>query len=265
MKSIGVVGCGTLGRTVVRAVVDGRLRVSLAGVTSRSESKAMDFLATLPVSPPYLDLDSLIDRSDLLIEAAGPSAVPQLAERTFRAGKALVVISIGALLDRPDLIQLARERNCRLILPSGAIAGIDGIKAACRGAVDSVLITTRKPPQGLAGAPYLLEKRIVLDGIAEELEVFHGPVREACRGFPDNVNVAAAVSLAGLGPDRTTIRILAVPGLERNCHTVDVRGEFGEFTVRIENIPTENPKTGRLTALSILQAIHDAMDPVRIG
>ncbi|HEX7929029.1 MAG TPA: aspartate dehydrogenase [bacterium] len=265
MNRIGVVGCGTLGQTVVRAVAEGRLQATLAGVTSRSESKAAAFLASLPSPPPYLDLDRLIAESDLLVETAGPGAVPQLAERTFRAGKALMVISIGALLDRPDLIQLARDRNCRLILPSGAIAGLDGIKAACRGTVESVLITTRKPPQGLAGAPYLRETRLSLEGITQETEVFHGPVREACRGFPDNVNVAAAVSLAGIGPDRTRIRILAVPGLERNCHTVEIRGEFGAFTMRIENVPTENPKTGRLTAMSILQAIHDAMDPVRIG
>jgi aspartate dehydrogenase len=90
-------------------------------------------------------------------------------------------------------------------------------------------------------------------------------VREACRGFPDNGNAAAAINLAGIGPDRTQIRILAVPGVLRNCHTVEVKGEFGPFTVRIENIPTENPKTGRLTAMSILQAIDETMDPVRIG
>jgi aspartate dehydrogenase len=163
------------------------------------------------------------------------------------------------------LVDLARERNCALILPSGAIAGLDGIKAACRGPMDRVQITTRKPPRGLESAPYLVQRGISLEGLTEEREVFLGPVREACRGFPDNVNVAAAVSLAGIGPDRTTIRILAVPGLPRNCHTVEVEGGFGKLTVQIENVPTENPKTGRLTALSILQAIEDANDPVRLG
>jgi aspartate dehydrogenase len=265
MNRIGVVGCGTLGKAVVRAVAEGRLRATLAGVTSRSEAKACAFLATLPDPPPYLDLDTLIDRSDLVVETAGPAVVPMLAERTIAAGKALIVISIGALLDRPDLLALARKSNCRLILPAGAIAGLDGIKAACRGSIEKVMITTRKPPRGLAGAPYLVQNGISLEGIVGEKEVYRGPVREACRGFPDNVNVAAAVSLAGLGPDRTQIRILAVPGLPRNCHTVEVEGEFGRLTVQIENTPTENPKTGRLTAMSILQAIDDACDPVRIG
>ena len=265
MHSIGVVGCGTLGQTVIRASAEGRLRVAVAGVCSRSEAKARDFLATLPEPPPFLSLDALIERSDLIVETAGPEIVPLLAERTFAAGKDLLVISVGALLDRPDLMELARQRNCRLILPSGAIAGLDGVKAACRGAVERVLITTRKPPRGLAGAPYLARNGISLAGLSRETEVYYGPVREACRGFPDNVNVAATVSLAGLGPDRTQIRILAVPGLLRNCHTVDVEGDFGRFALQIENIPTENPKTGRLTALSILQSIADAADPVRIG
>jgi aspartate dehydrogenase len=265
MNSIGVIGCGTLGQTILRAADDGQLRGSVAGLTSRTEERAKSFLATLRSPPPYLGLDELIERSDLLVEAAGPAAVPLVAERTFAAGKDLLVISVGALLDRPDLMELARERKCRLILPSGAIAGIDGVKAACRGSVKRVLITTRKPPQGLAGAPYLVQRGISLDGLTGEREVYNGPVRDACRGFPDNVNVAATVSLAGLGPDRTQIRILAVAGLTRNCHTIDVEGEFGRFTMQIENVPTENPKTGRLTALSILRAIDDAADPVRIG
>jgi aspartate dehydrogenase len=199
------------------------------------------------------------------VEAAGAPVVVDLARRCFAAGKDLLVISTGALLDHPEVFDQARERGCRLILPSGAIAGIDGIKAACRGRIDKLTLTTRKPPGGLAGAPYLRQRGIHLDGLTEEREVFYGPVRDAVRGFPENVNVSATVSLAGLGPDRTFIRILAVPGLERNCHTIEAEGEFGALKVEIQNIPTENPKTGRLTAMSILRAIEDAVDPVRIG
>jgi aspartate dehydrogenase len=128
-----------------------------------------------------------------------------------------------------------------------------------------VTITTRKPPVGLEGAPYLVERGVSLAGLAEEREIFSGTAREACRGFPANVNVTAAVSLAGLGPDRTRVRILAVPGLQRNCHDVEVEGEFGRLAIRVENNPSENPKTGRLTALSIIRSIQDAVDAVRIG
>ena len=128
-----------------------------------------------------------------------------------------------------------------------------------------VTITTRKPPHGLEGAPYLVENNITLAGLTEPKEIFSGTAREACRAFPANVNVSAAVSLAGLGPDRTRIRILAVPGLERNCHDVEAEGEFGRLTMHIENVPTENPRTGRLTVLSMIRSLQDALDPVRVG
>lgn len=263
---IGIIGCGTIGRAVVRAVADGRLDVPIAGVTSRDADKARAWLETLAVPPPYLERDALIDAADLLVEAAGQAVVPDLVADAFAAGKDVMVISVGALLDRPELLERSRAMGCRLLIPSGAIAGLDGIKSACEGAVESVTITTRKGPASLAGAPHVVESGIDLEGLAEPTEVFFGTAREACRGFPANVNVSAAVSLAGIGPDRTKIRILAVPGLDRNCHEVAVLGEFGSLTVAIENRPTEeNPRTGRLTALSILRSIRDAVDPVRIG
>jgi aspartate dehydrogenase len=265
MTSIGIVGCGTIGRTLLRAADDRRLSEPVAGVTSRTESSARQFLAGLRNPPPYLDLDALVQRADLLVEAAGQEAVPELAARAFTAGKDLLLISVGALLDHPEIIDAAREAGCRLIVPSGAIAGLDGIKSACAGPVARVTMTTRKPPRGLEGAPYLMAHGISLAGLDQEREVFSGSARDACRGFPQNVNVSAAVSLAGIGPDRTTIRIIAVPGLERNCHDIEVEGEFGFLHIHIENIPSENPKTGRLTMLSIMRAIEDAADPVRIG
>lgn len=262
---IGIVGCGTLGRAILAAVDEGRLSVPVAGVTSRTAETAQAYLVTLRRPPPFLTLDEVIGRAALVVECSGGDTVPELARSTFAAGKDLMVISVGALLEHPELLAEARRTGCRLLLPSGAIAGVDGIKSACTGPVDHVTITTRKPPGGLAGAPYLVEHGIDPTAFTEETEVFHGPVREACRGFPANVNVSATVSLAGLGPDRTRIRILAVPGLQRNCHTIEVEGEFGSLKVEITNIPTENPKTGRLTAMSIIRSIADAMDPVRVG
>jgi aspartate dehydrogenase len=264
-QSIGIVGCGTIGRAILHAVQAGRLDVPVAGVTSRTESSARAFLAGLREPPPLLALDALIERAGLIVEACGGEAVPELARSAFAAGKDLLVISVGALLEHPQLMDEARRTGCRLLLPSGAIAGVDGIKSACAGQVQHVTITTRKPPRGLAGAPYLVERGIDPLAFDAETEVFHGTVREACRGFPANVNVSATVALAGLGPERTMIRILAVPGLERNCHIVEVAGEFGTLRVEISNVPTENPKTGRLTALSIVRSIADAMDPVRVG
>jgi aspartate dehydrogenase len=264
-KSIGIVGCGAIGKALVQAVESGKLPVRVAGVTSRTEKSAREFLAAFTNPPPYLSLDELIGAGDLIVEAAGGGVVPMLAEKAFGAGKDLMVISVGALLDHPDIMERSRQTGCRLYLPSGAIAGLDGIKSASVGQIAHVTHTTRKPPLGLEGAPYLVEKGISLAGLRAEREVFSGSAREACRGFPANVNVTAAVSLAGIGPDQTRVKIFAVPGLIRNCHDIDVEGEFGRLQVHIENVPSENPKTGKLTALSIIRAVKDAVDPVRIG
>jgi aspartate dehydrogenase len=265
MKTIGIVGLGAIGRAIVNAAAAGQLQAEIAGVTARDQAKAAAFLATLQSPPPYLDEAALIARADIIVEAAGGAIVRPLAEATFAAGKDLVVISIGALLEHPDLFDLARANRCRLILPSGAIAGLDAVKAACVGQVDFVRLTSRKPPTALLGAPYLREHGIGLDDLAEERQLFNGPAREAVKGFPDNLNVSAALSLAGVGPDRTQVTITAVPGLTRNCHLIEVEGEFGRLELRIENIPSENPKTGRLTALSIIKALQEATDVVRVG
>jgi aspartate dehydrogenase len=265
MKSIGIVGCGAIGRALLTAVQSGKLSVRIAGLTSRTEKSARDFLSTFKSAPPYLSLAELIAASDLVVEAAGGSVVPGLAREVFAAGKDLMVISAGALLDYPEVIAESRRTGCRLYVPSGAIAGLDGIKSACVGQITHVTMTTRKPPNGLEGAPYLERKGISLAGLMEEKEVFSGSAREACQGFPANVNVSAAVSLAGIGADRTRIRIVAVPGLERNCHDIEIEGEFGRLHIHIENVPSENPKTGRLTALSIIRSVQDVVDPVRIG
>ena len=264
-RSIGIVGCGTIGRALLKAVEAGKLSVRVAGVTSRTEGRAREFLSTFKSPPPYLSLPQLIAASDLVVEAAGGDAVSSLADEVFRASKDLMVISVGALLDHPEIIQRSRETGCRLYLPSGAIAGLDGIKSACVGEITHVTMTTRKPPAGLEGAPYLMQHGISLAGLKEEKEIFSGSAREACKGFPANVNVSAAVSLAGIGPDRTRIRILAVPGLKHNWHDIEVDGEFGRLHVHIENVPTENPRTGKLTTLSIIRSIQDVVDTVQIG
>ena len=264
-QSIGIVGCGAIGQALIRAVDSGELNVAVAGVTSRDEDRAHGFLDSLDNPLPYLSRQQLIEKSDLLVETAGGHIVAELAKETFAAGKDLMVISIGALLEYPEVIEEARKTGCRLLAPSGAIAGLDGIKSACAGRVDQVTMISRKPPIGLQGAPHLIENEISLEGLVGETEVFSGSAREAVKGFPANLNVSAAVSLAGIGPDRTQVKMLAVPGLERNCHDIEVLGEFGVLRVHIENIPSENPKTGKLTAFSIIRSVQDAVDPFRIG
>jgi aspartate dehydrogenase len=264
-KTIGIVGCGAIGRAILRAVDDGRVDVNVGGVTSRTEATAREFIATLKTAVPLLSRSDVIAASDLVIEAAGGHVVDELARETFAAGKDLMVISIGALLDHPDLFDLARQKRCRLILPSGGISGLDALKGAAVGKVELVTLTSRKPPRALLGAPYLHEHGISLDGLTEERLLFSGPAREAVRGFPDNLNISTALSLAGIGPDLTRVMLYAVPGLDRNCHDIEISGEFGSLSMHLENIPSENPKTGRLVALSMVRAVQDYVDYVRVG
>ena len=158
------------------------------------------------------------------------------------AGKQVMVLSSSALLPRPELIDLARAHGGQIIVPTGALIGFDAVSAAAEGTINSVQMVTRKPPGGLAGAPYLVENGISMEGLKSALCVFKGSARDAAAAFPANVNVVAALSLAGIGPDRTTIEIWADPAVTRNCHQIRVDSDSASFTMAIENIPSENPE-----------------------
>ena len=199
------------------------------------------------------------------MEATGGDGVPGLVESVFNEGKGLLVISVGALLQRLDLVERARHEGRKLYIPTGAIVGLDGVKSAMSGRVDRVIMTTRKPPRGLIGAPYLVENDISVSGLDEPKVVFEGNALEAARGFPENVNVCAGLSLAGVGPEKTLMRIIADPALVRNTHRFEVEGEAGRFEIQIENNPTENPKTGKLTAMSIVATLKGIINPLSVG
>ena len=262
---IGVVGLGVIGKAVVKAVDEGKIPVDIPVATTRSPEKVKDFLASLKNPPHMTDLAGVAKEADVVMEASGGDTVEAICHESFVRGKDVIVNSVGALLARDDLIEEAKRGGARIFIPSGAIIGLDGLKGASAGGMESVTMTTRKPPESLKGAPYVEEQGIDLDAIDEPTVIFEGNPLEACKAFPANVNVSAAVSLAGIGPDRTTVRIVADPALSRNCHDITVEGEFGLLKVHIENIPSENPKTGRLTAMSIIRSVRDVFDPVRIG
>ena len=262
---IGVAGLGAIGRQVCRAVDEGIPGLTLGGVTARDRERAERFLKTLTAPPPFLDLAGLIAESDLIVEASTQAHLREMAPTVLGAGRDLVVLSCGALLGRSDWVELAARNRCRILVPSGAIAGLDGVKGASVGAITSITMETRKPPAGLAGAPGIVERNIDLTQIREETLVFEGPALEACRAFPANVNVLAALSLAGIGPEKTRTRIYAVPGLTTNRHRVRVEGEFGKLSIEIENVPTENPRTGKLSYLSTIALLKDLAGPLRVG
>src|SRR5499425_2660187 len=199
------------------------------------------------------------------VAVAGLGAIGRVLARKLADGMPVLMLSAGALLPRPELIELANARGGQIIVPTGALLGLDAVSAAAEGRIHSVRMITRKPPRGLAGAPYLDANGISVEGLNEPKLVFSGTAREAAAGFPANVNVAAALSLAGIGPDRTMMEIWADPSIDRNCHTIEVDSDSARFTLAIENIPSENPRTGRITALSVVAALRKLKTPLRIG
>jgi len=262
---IGIVGLGTIGQALAKALDRGEVAAQLTAVHSRNMAQAHAFAHTLGRVPEVVDLAGVIAHCDLVIEAATQEALSAMAPAILKAGKDLMVLSVGAMLDHPEWPALAARHGCRLYVPSGAIVGLDGLKGACMGRVDAVTITTRKPPQGLAGAPYVEAHGINVYAFTTETVIFEGSAREACQGFPANVNVAAALSLAGIGPDCTRIRILVAPGNTRNMHDVEVEGEFGRLTTHIENVPTDNPRTGKLSYLSALAMLKQIVSSCHYG
>ena len=258
MLRVGIVGMGAIGSHIAKAVAGGIPGVTLAGVHVRDPAKAKGF--------PALSLPELIERSDLVVEAATQAALREFGPDVLAAGKHLMVLSVGGLLGVLDeWTRLAEKHGCRVLVPSGAIAGLDGVKGAREGAITQVTMESRKPPHGWAGAPYIEAKRIDLDALTAETLIFEGTATEACRAFPANVNVVAALSLAGVGPERTRIKVFAVPGLARNTHRIMLEGEFGRLQIQVENVPSENPRTGKLSYLSAIALLRDLGATVRVG
>jgi aspartate dehydrogenase len=264
-KKIGIAGCGTIGRRVASELDAGAIPgATLVALNSRNVEKAREFASTLSNPVPVLALDEMAQVVDLVVEAAPGAAMNDIATATLSAGKDLMALSGGALLDREDLFDMAESAGAKVYVPSGAIAGLDGVASASAGQIDAITMITRKPPGGLEGAPGV--EGIDLDAVTEPTVVYEGPVQEACRLFPANVNVSAALSMAGIGPNETTIRIYADPTVTRNTHEIQVEGEFGKLTIKIENVPSpENPRTGKLSALSALATLRRITSHIQIG
>jgi aspartate dehydrogenase len=265
MTRIAIAGLGAIGRVLARRLFAGIPGLTLACAAARNRAKAQAWLDAQHIVCPLVELDEFPLHADLAVECAPAAALEHVCRPMLEAGKRVMVLSAGALLPRPDLIELARARGGQIIVPTGALLGLDAVTAAAEGKIASVRMVTRKPPGGLQGAPYLEANGISVMGLNAPKRVFAGSAREAAAGFPANVNVAAALSLAGIGPDRTEIEIWADPTIERNCHTIEVDSDAARLTVSIENIPSENPKTGRITALSVLAALRKLEAPLRVG
>jgi aspartate dehydrogenase len=263
---VGIAGLGAIGRALAARIAAGQVPgLALGAVASGHTGNARSWLADQEIDCPVIQLHEFPAYVDLVVECAPAAVLPEICRPMLEQGRRVMVLSCGALLRSPELIELARQRGGQIIVPTGALLGLDAVTAAAEGEIHAVRMTTRKPPKGLLGAPHLERNGISVEDLTEPKLVFEGTARDAALGFPANVNVAAALSLAGIGADRTTIEIWADPGVTRNCHSIEVESDSARFTMSIENIPSENPKTGRITALSALAALRKLRAPIRVG
>lgn len=264
-QRIGIAGLGAIGQEVAFALDSGLPGMKLTVASSRDKQKAKSFLAKLKTKVDVVEVGELSKSCDILIECAPAEMLASIIGPVIDAGGRVIVLSVGALLDHPELVERARVTGAQILVPTGALIGLDAVSAAAEGEIYSVKMVTRKPPRGLVGAPFLLERGIDVSELTKPLKLYEGNARGAAKGFPANLNVAVALGLAGIGPDLTSLEVWADPGVTRNTHTITVDSDSASFTMTIENIPSENPKTGRITAKSVISLLRKISAPLRVG
>lgn len=271
-KKVGIVGCGTIGSQLAMAVDSDKIaNASLVALFDIAEGNLQNLKSKLHSSPEaYSDFGRfLASGADIVIEAASQDAVRTFGRAVLEAGKDMMVMSVGALADSgflAELLQLSAKKGCRIYVPTGAIAGIDAIRSV-RHLLDSVTLTTTKNPKALAGAPFFETSKIKLDDVTKSTVIYEGSAAEAVRAFPANVNVAAVLSLAGIGADKTKVRIVADPQATTNQHEIAATGSFGEIKITVNNVPSPgNPKTSFLAVLSAIECLRSVCgDGIRVG
>ncbi len=263
---VAIAGLGAIGKVIALELGKGGIPgFVLTAVTAKNTAKAAEFVGKFAHPVAVVGLGELGNHADVVVECAPAELLPQIAEPLLRAKKKLVVLSVGALLANDHLVQLARDSGGTIIVPTGALIGLDAVIAAAEGTIHSVRMVTRKPPGGLAGAPYLIEHNIDISDLKAPLKVFTGNAREAAKGFPANLNVVVALALAGIGPEKTVLEIWADPTVTRNVHRIEVDSDSAIMSMTIENIPSENPKTGKITARSVIALLRKMTASLRVG
>lgn len=263
---VGIIGCGVIGGEIAEACVTLlKEKIELAALFDIDRKKSENLSKSVKKNVTADSLEDLFDKCDLIVEAANAKIARNLLQKAIKNSKDIMMMSIGGLIESEDLLDEARKKGVRVYLPSGAICGVDGLKSARLSKIESVTLTTRKPPRGLFGAPYLQEKEIDIDSIKGEKVIFEGTALEAVKGFPKNVNVSSILSLAGIGAGNTTVRIITSPAYTRNTHEVEITGDFGRITTKTENVPSRNPKTSKLAALSAVATLKGIAESVRMG
>jgi aspartate dehydrogenase len=262
---VGLAGLGAVGLEVARRLEAGITGLALAAVAARDAEKARRNLPQVGGSIALVAAEKLAESCDVVVECLPPALFRSIATSVIDRGKLFMPLSVGQLLQHWDLVARAKETGARILVPTGALLGLDAVRAAAEGTINSVTMVTRKPPAGLEGAPYLVERGITLKGLNAARKVFDGSARDGARGFPANVNVAAALSLAGIGPDRTRLEIWADPAIDRNTHRIEVDADTARFSMSIEGIPSTNPRTGRIVPLSTVATLRGLVSELKVG
>ena len=255
----GLIGCGNIATDICMALQEGDIAAQVQALSDVNVDQANALKQTFGLDATVSSIHETAASVDFLIECAVAEVVPEVIDAAIAHRVDCLIMSVGGLLMHPELFERARENGVQLYMPSGALCGLDGVRSAMEAGLESVTLTTRKPPAGLAGAPYLVEQGIDVDGISVPLTVFEGTALEAVKAFPKNVNVAAALSFAGLGPDKTHVRVIADPSATLNSHEICAEGVFGRLIAKTENKPSpRNAKSSYLASLSAIAEIRRA-------
>src|SRR3989338_5091960 len=268
LKKIGIVGCGVIGSKIAQTVCsDLKGKAILNALCDLDLAKAKDLAGKLRKKNIVVsDLYELIRKSDFIVEAATAEVSADIARKAINSKRDCLIMSVGGVLDAPDIFSLAKKKGVSLHIPSGAVCGIDGLKAHRLAGLKKVLITPRKPAIAFKNAPYVTRNKIDLSRIKKETTLFSGKAKDAVKAFPQNINVAAVLSLAGIGKDKTMVRIIASPDTNINSHEIEIESKAGKSFIRCENPPCpDNPKTSYLAVLSAISALKQIFDPVKIG
>lgn len=272
--NIGLIGCGTIGSTLATAIKEGKAgNIKLIAICDVEYKRVEQLNWKLGYQDIFLTTNpnDIVEHKnlDLIIEAASQEVVRNYAEEILNNHKNLMIMSVGAMANEKfcqDLIDVAKKKDVKIYVPSGAICGLDGIKSANVEKLRKVEIITIKNPRSLEGAPYLIDNKIDITNITKSTTIYKGSAKNAAKGFPKNVNVAVALSLAGIGVDRTIVKIIADPNVTRTSHVIRATGDFGELTTNVNNfIHPENPKTSYLAALSAISTLEKLTNPIQVG
>lgn len=271
LKRIGLLGCGAIGTQIALAIDSGKIPAKLTHVYDISKERASSLVSKLNTKPEITQNAALLASSpvDLIVEAASQNAVRDNALTILQNRKDLMIMSVGALLDESIfdvILEGCKDFKKQVYLPSGAIAGLDAIKSV-KDELESLTLVTTKNPKSLKDAKFFETSDINLDKIKEPTTIFEGNAEDAVKLFPANINVAALLSLIGLGNKKTKVRIVADPNTDKNTHQIEANGKFGKISIKVENVPDQNnPKTSRLAILSAIECLRSiCSEDIRIG